>query len=249
MRDADKFARLIAFARSLPALRATIDTHMGTRGMGRDKVLATVVHLLDRTLIRVGNREYAVANKSFGLTTLRDRHVAIAGATVRFRFRGKSGIDHAIALNDRRLARVVRQCRDLPGYHLFQYLDADGQRREVDSSDVNDYLRAIGGEDFTAKDFRTWAGTVGCLLALGECDGATPGSEAKQRLVAAIKATAQRLGNTPAVCRRSYIHPAVIAAYLAGELGPSPTDTPAPEGLNPAERRILALLERSAQAA
>lgn len=248
-REQTKFDRLLAFGQALPHIRARAAADLALPGLPREKVLAAIVQLLDRTLIRVGNREYAVANQSFGLTTLRDRHVAIEGATVRFRFRGKSGIDHAVALSDRRLARVVRQCRDLPGYHLFQYLDDDGQRQEIDSSDVNDYLRAIGGEDFTAKDFRTWAGTVGCLLALGECAAAASEGETKQRLVDAIKATARRLGNTPAVCRKSYIHPAVIAAYLAGELGPPPDDAPAPDGLNPAERRLLALLARGARAA
>ena len=250
-REQTKFDRLLAFGRALPQIRARADADLRRHGLPREKVLAAIVQLLDRTLIRVGNREYAINNKSFGLTTLRDRHVAVAGATVRFRFRGKSGIDHAIALNDRRLARVVKQCRDLPGYHLFQYLDDDGQRQEVDSSDVNDYLREISGEHFTAKDFRTWAGTVGCLLALCEDTAADSPTAVKQRLVAAVKATAQQLGNTPTVCRKSYIHPAVIAAYLSGDLGlsPAPVDPNTDDGRTAAETLILTLLERSAHAA
>lgn len=248
-REQTKFDRLVVFGQALPRIRARVAADLALPGLPREKVLAAIVQLLDRTLIRIGNREYAVANRSFGLTTLRDRHVAIDGATVRFRFRGKSGIDHAITLSDRRLARVVKQCRDLPGYHLFQYLDDDGQRQEVDSADVNDYLREISGEDFTAKDFRTWAGTVGCLMALGDCAEAVSPDEPSQRVAAAVRSTARQLGNTPAVCRKSYIHPAVIAAFLAGELDTLPGDAPPAEHLAPAESRILQLLERSARAA
>ena len=250
-REQTKFDRLLAFGQALPQIRARADADLRRHGLPREKVLGAIIQLLDRTLIRVGNREYAVTNKSFGLTTLRDRHVAVAGATVRFRFRGKSGIEHAIALNDRRLARVVKQCRDLPGYHLFQYLDDDGQRQEIDSSDVNDYLREIGGDDFTAKDFRTWAGTVGCLLALCEHEVADSPVASKHHLLAAVKATAQQLGNTPTVCRKSYIHPAVIAAYLNGDLGLplAPVDPATDDGRTAAETLILTLLERSARAA
>lgn len=250
-RERTKFDHLLAFGQALPRIRKRASADLGLPGLPREKVLAALVQLLDRTLIRVGNREYAVANQSFGLTTLRDRHVAIDGGTVRFRFRGKSGVEHAITLSDRRLARVVKRCRDLPGYHLFQYLDANGERQEIDSADVNDYLRAIGDDDFTAKDFRTWAGTVGCLLALGECAPAESPTVARQHLVSAIKATAAQLGNTPAVCRNSYIHPAVIAAYLDGALPlPPPTDPDdRPDQLSPAEQLVLALLERSANAA
>ena len=245
-REQTKFDRLLAFGHALPHIRERADADLGLPGLPREKVLATIVQLLDRTLIRVGNREYAIANKSFGLTTLRDRHVAVDGATLRFRFRGKSGIDHAIALTDRRLARVVKRCRDLPGYHLFQYLDDDNQRQTVDSSDVNDYLRAIGGDDFTAKDFRTWAGTVGCLLALCEQEAATSPTAAQRCLVAAIKATAQQLGNTPAVCRKSYIHPAVIATYLDGELALVAAPEAAPSDFSPGEHTVLDLLARVA---
>jgi DNA topoisomerase-1 len=253
-REQTKFDRLLAFGHALPRIRQRTDEDLSLPGLPREKVLAAIVQLLDKTQIRVGNREYAVTNKSFGLTTLRDRHVAVEGATVRFKFRGKSGIEHQLALRDRRLARVVARCRDLPGYQLFQYLDDDGQRQDVDSADVNDYLRAISGEDFTAKDFRTWAGTVGCLLALCEHMASETPAAAQQCLVAAVKATAQQLGNTPAVCRKSYIHPAVINTFLQGELAVSPgdlADISAAEGerLSPAERAILALLERTAEAA
>lgn len=251
-REQTKFDRLLAFGQALPQIRERTDADLRRQGLPREKVLAAIVQLLDKTLIRVGNREYAATNKSFGLTTLRDRHVAVAGATVRFTFRGKSGIEHTLSLTDRRLARVVRSCRDLPGYQLFQYLDDDGQRQDVDSADVNDYLRDISGEDFTAKDFRTWAGTVGCLLALCEQAADESPTAAQQCLVAAVKATAQQLGNTPAVCRKSYIHPAVISAYLQGELVVPPADLArgsADDLLSPAERAILTLLERTAQAA
>jgi DNA topoisomerase I len=249
-REQTKFDRLLAFGQALPRIRQRADEDLRRHGLPREKVLAAIVLLLDKTLIRVGNREYAATNKSFGLTTLRDRHVAVAGSTVRFHFRGKSGIEHTLALTDRRLARIVARCRDLPGYQLFQYLDDDNRRQDVDSADVNDYLREISGDDFTAKDFRTWAGTVGCLLALCEDVAEESSSAAQQRLVAAVKATAQQLGNTPAVCRKSYIHPAVIDAYLQGDLAAPPADV-ADDGdrLSPAERAILALLERTAQAA
>jgi DNA topoisomerase-1 len=252
-REQTKFDRLLAFGQALPRIREYTDADLRRHGLPREKVLAAIVQLLDKTLIRVGNREYAVTNKSFGLTTLRDRHVAVEDSTVQFKFRGKSGIEHTLTLTDRRLARVVGRCRDLPGYQLFQYLDDDGQRQDVDSADVNDYLREISGEDFTAKDFRTWAGTVGCLLALCEQAGAESPTAAQQCLAAAVKATAQQLGNTPAVCRKSYIHPAVISAYLQGDLAAPPaelTDAAATDdALNPAERAILTLLERTAEAA
>jgi DNA topoisomerase-1 len=182
----------------------------------RDKVLATVVQLLEKSLIRVGNEEYARQNQSFGLTTLKDRHVDIRGAKVRFEFRGKSGVRHAIDVNDRRLARIVKQCRDLPGQTLFQYVDDDGRRRDVSSGDVNAYLREITGQDFTAKDFRTWAGTVLCATALSELHTAESQARAKKNVLKAIEAVAGVLGNTRAVCRTSYIHPAVTDAYMEG---------------------------------
>jgi len=182
----------------------------------REKVVATVVRLLESTLIRVGNREYARQNGSFGLTTLRDGHVDIDGSRLRFEFRGKSGVRHSVEIADRRLARIVKECRDIPGYELFQYVDESGERRTIDSADVNDYLREIAGEEFTAKDFRTWAGTVLAALALREFEQFDSEAQAKRNVVRAIERVAARLGNTPTVCRKCYVHPEIIDAYLDG---------------------------------
>jgi DNA topoisomerase I len=217
-RDEAKYDRLIAFGRALPQIRARVDRDLRRRDLTREKVLATVVRLLETTLIRVGNREYARSNKSYGLTTLRDKHVTVDDAKVTFQFRGKSGKRHTITLNDRRLARIVKRCRDLPGYELFQYLDQRGERQTIGSADVNDYLRAITGQEFTAKDFRTWAGTV--LAAMALCEFAPHGSptEAKKNVARAIEHVAERLGNTPSICRKCYVHPAVLDAYIDGSL-------------------------------
>ena len=212
------FHRMLAFGQALPQIRARAAQDLALRGMPRNKVLAGVVLLLESTLIRIGNDEYARANKSYGLTTMRNRHVDIDGSHVRFHFRGKSGKQHDIELSDRRLARIVQKCRDLPGQELFQYLDEDGARHALDSADVNDYLREIAGDDYTAKDFRTWAGTV---LAAGELARSWPyesDAEAKRHIVAAVQAVSQRLGNTPAVCRKCYIHPVIIEAYQRGDV-------------------------------
>lgn len=216
VRDETKYHRMLAFGRALPAIRAHVAQDLARPGLPRDKVLATVVRLLETTYIRVGNEEYARKNDSFGLTTLRDEHAEIAGSTLEFHFRGKSGIEHHIQLRDRRLARVVRQCQDLPGQELFQYLGEDGERHSLSSCDVNDYLRRISGQDFTAKDFRTWAGTVMALHALRKCLHCETDREAKKLVVQVVKDVAQRLGNTPAVCRQCYIHPAVLETFLDG---------------------------------
>jgi len=213
VRDETKYDRMIAFGEALPKIRAKTDRDLALPGLPREKVLATVVQLLEKTLIRVGNDEYAKQNKSFGLTTMRDRHVVVNGSTVRFEFRGKSGKAHAIDLRNRKLAAIVKRCRDLPGYELFQYIDENGERQVIDSSDVNQYLREITGEDFTAKDFRTWYGTVLAARALRELPSETP-TEAKKKLVQAIEAVAGVLGNTKSVCRKCYIHPAIIESYL-----------------------------------
>ena len=213
MRDETKYDRMIAFGEGLPKIRAKTERDLALPGLPREKVLVTVVQLLEKTLIRVGNDEYAKQNKSFGLTTMRDRHVVVNGSTVRFEFRGKSGKAHAIDLRNRKLAAIVKRCRDLPGYELFQYIDENGERQVIDSSDVNDYLREITGEDFTAKDFRTWYGTVLAARALRELPSETP-TEAKKKLVQAIEAVAGVLGNTKSVCRKCYIHPAIIESYL-----------------------------------
>jgi DNA topoisomerase I len=216
VRDEVKYGRLIAFAEALPGIRARTTADLALPGLPRDKVLAAVVQLLEKTLIRVGNDEYARENGSFGLTTMRDQHAKIRGETVRFEFRGKSGIQHAIDLHDRRLAKIVKACRDIPGYELFQYIDDDGSRQVVDSADVNDYLRSITGEDFTAKDFRTWAGTVLAAKALAEVAQFKTKAEAKRNVVKAIESVAKRLGNTKAVCRKCYIHPAILDSYMDG---------------------------------
>jgi len=247
-RDETKFDRMQAFAAALARIRSRTAADMRRAGLPREKVLATVVQLLEKSLIRVGNDEYARQNRSFGLTTLRDRHVQVRGGTLRFTFRGKSGIRHAVDLTDKRLARVVRQCRDLPGQELFQYLDDEGRRQDVTSTDVNAYLREVTGQDFTAKDFRTWAGTVLAAKALREADQAPSMSQAKKRLLAVIEAVAGVLGNTRAVCRKSYIHPVVIDAYMDGSLA-SRADRrrmrlvrSAPRGLRPDEVEVLLLL-------
>jgi len=218
VRDAAKFDRMLAFARALPRLRAGVAEDQARRGLPREKVLATVVHLLEVTLIRVGNQEYARENRSYGLTTMRDRHVDFAGAELIFEYRGKGGRRHRISLRDRRLARIVRSCQELPGQHLFQYVDHEGERQAVDSADVNAYLQEITGEPFTAKDFRTWAGTVLASLALGEFESFATEAAAKRNVTRAIEQVAAQLGNTAAVCRKSYIHPEIVACYLDGSL-------------------------------
>jgi DNA topoisomerase I len=213
-RDGDKFDRLEAFAAVLPVIRARTAADLAQSGLPREKVLAAIVQLLERSLIRVGNEEYAKSNKSFGLTTLRDQHVAVKGSTLRFEFRGKSGKRHSVGINDRRLARIVKQCRDLPGQELFQYVDEDGHTQNVNSADVNVYLREITGTDFTAKDFRTWFGTVLAATALREFRHADSTAASKRNVLRAIEAVAGVLGNTPAVCRKSYIHPAILECYM-----------------------------------
>jgi DNA topoisomerase I len=217
-RDELKFDRMIAFARALPGLRERTEQDLARHGLPREKVLAAVVRLLELTLIRVGNDEYARLNRSFGLTTLRDRHARIEGTRVRFRFRGKAGQTHEVSVRDRRLASVVRRCQELPGQELFQYTDDDGEVRDISSEDVNAYLRETTGGDFTAKDFRTWAGTVLAYRALRALQPAGSEQDARRNVVAAIRETAGRLGNTAAVCRQSYVHPAVLDAYLDGRI-------------------------------
>ena len=249
VRDETKYDRMLAFGKALPLIRARTDEDMARRGMPREKVLATVVRLLEVTLIRVGNEEYAEQNKSYGLTTMRDRHVKVEDSRLRFKFRGKSGIEHEIDVKDRRLARIVQKSKDLPGYELFQYIDDEGQRRSIDSSDVNDYLHEITGQHFTAKDFRTWAGTVLATLALQEFEAFDSEVQAKKNIVQAVKSVAERLGNTPAVSRKSYIHPAVLDAYLDGSMletmrqlaGQELTDSLG--DLRPEEAAMMALLQ------
>jgi DNA topoisomerase-1 len=218
VRDETKYDRMIAFAQALPVIRRKTAEHLRQTGLSRHRVVATVVQLLEKTLIRVGNDEYARSNGSFGLTTLRDAHVQVTGARVRFSFRGKSGVEHEVDLNDKRLAAIVKQCRDLPGYDLFQYIDESGQRQSVGSEEVNAYLKEITGQELTSKDFRTWAGTVLAAQLLREFDAFQSGTEAKRNIVRAVEAVAKKLGNTKAVCRKCYIHPAIFDAYLDGSM-------------------------------
>jgi DNA topoisomerase I len=217
-RDETKFARMAAFGRALRKIRTRVDADLALRGLPKAKVLAAVVRLLENTLIRVGNDEYAKENKSFGLTTMRDRHVHFHGEQVEFEFKGKSGVKHKTGVRDRRLARVVKACQDVPGQRLFQYLDADGQRHAIESADVNAYLQEITGEHFTAKDFRTWAGTVAAAKALSMQPHPETQKAAKAAVNLCVKATAGLLGNTPAVCRSAYIHPAVLTAFAEKRL-------------------------------
>src|SRR3989440_3301153 len=214
IRDENKYDRILVFAAALPKIRRRLEADLKLPTLKREKVLATVVQLLQSTFIRVGNEEYARQNKSVGLTTMKDHHVQVRGMKLRFRFRGKSGIQHEVDISDRRIAKIVRKLQDLPGQPLFQYLDDDGKLCEITSQDVNDYLREITGEDFTAKDFRTWAGTVLTAMALKAQEQFDNQKQAKSNINTAIKAVAKILGNTPAICRKCYVHPAVLESYL-----------------------------------
>lgn len=252
-RDDAKYSRLVAFGKALPALRRRLRADLARPGLPHRKVVALVVRLLETTLIRVGNDEYARQNRSFGLTTILDRHAAVTGRTVRFRFRGKSGKHHDVAIEDPRLARLVKQCQELPGSQLFQYRDERGRVRDITSSDVNAYLREVMGTAFTAKDFRTWAGTVLAARAFHEMGQVSSHAPHEKAVVQAVEAVARQLGNTRAVCRKCYVHPAVIDAYLDGSLAASLQSqalrrlqaTPAPR---PLETAVLALLQRRLRA-
>jgi DNA topoisomerase I len=247
-REQSKYEHLFEFAAALPTIRAKVAEHMGLRGLSRDKILATVVHLLETTLIRVGNDEYARANQSYGLTTLKSEHVAVEGSEVRFQFTGKSGKQWSLAMRDRRVARIIRACQELPGQDLLQYFDEDKELRAVSSGDVNAYLREIAGGDITAKDFRTWAGTVLMARLLSTSDPLTSPTQGKRVLSAAVKKVAAALGNTAAVCRKSYIHPAISDAYLSGAFVlevVGKNNVSHPVGLRPEEVAILALLRGS----
>jgi DNA topoisomerase-1 len=248
LRESTKYEHVVAFAETLPTIRAKVLEDMGRRGLPREKVLATVVHLLETTLIRVGNDDYAKQNKSYGLTTLKNRHVEIDGSEIRFQFAGKSGKQWSLTVRNRRVAKVIKACQELPGQRLLQYLDEDGTRRDVTSGDVNAYLKDVSGLDITAKDFRTWAGTVLATLALHDVGTFTSMAEAKRNLRAAIAQTAARLGNTAAICRKCYVHPDVLKLYLDGELALDIKSASAQDtsnrsvGLIPEEAAVLALL-------
>ncbi len=247
IRDETKYDRLIGFAQALPQVRERTDRDLKKPGVPREKVLGTVVQLLEKTLIRVGNDEYAKQNRSFGLTTLRDGHVDVRGGRVRFTFRGKSGIDHEINLDDRRLAKIVRACRDIPGYDLFQFYDDQGKRQSVGSADVNAYLKELTGEDYTSKDFRTWAGTVHAAQLLRDCTAYESAAEAKRHVLKAVESVAKRLGNTKAVSRKCYIHPAIFDSYADGSMIKTRVAraqrSRSPYALNECEAAVLALLQ------
>jgi len=234
-RDANKFDHVLEFADRLPTMRARVAADMGARSLSREKVLASIVYLLENTLVRVGNESYARDNKSFGLTTLRDRHVKIDGGSLRFAFAGKGGKEWKLKLSDRRVAKIVRACQELPGQHLFQYVDEEGQRQKIGSADLNAYLKEISGVEATAKDFRTWAGTVLAAMALAEFEAFDSEAAAKRNLRQAIKLVARQLGNTPTICRKCYIHPEILAHYLEGTL------------IETLEQRIKAAMKRQAK--
>jgi len=249
-RDQNKFERMMSFAEALPRIRRRVKQDLKLKGLPREKVLATVVKLLESTLIRVGNDEYARHNQSYGLTTMHDRHVKVSGPKISFRFKGKSGKHHEIALHDPHLADIVKRCQDMPGQELFAYHDESGAAVDVGSADVNAYLREVAGEEFTAKDFRTWAGTVLAAIALREFEKTETKKEAKKNAVKAVEAVASMLGNTPSVCRKCYVHPAILDSYFEGAtieaLTQSADDKIARDlkHLKPDEASVLVLLRR-----
>jgi DNA topoisomerase I len=249
VRESTKYEHMLEFAKGLPAIRRKVAEHMAFRGLPREKVLATVVNLLETTLIRVGNEDYAKQNKSYGLTTLRDRHVEVNGSELRFDFKGKSGKTWKLNVRDRRVAKIIRACQELPGQDLFQYIDEEGERQSVTSADVNAYLKEITGSDVTAKDFRTWAGTVLAAWALKEFETFDTDAKAKKNVRAAIEQVAARLGNTPTICRKCYVHPEVLSCYVEGSLLLEVKEEIEAElrdnlpGLRPEEAAVLTLLE------
>jgi DNA topoisomerase-1 len=246
IRDETKFERMLEFSHLLPALRDRVERDLQLPGLARDKVLASVVRLLEKTLIRVGNDEYARDNKSYGLTTMRRRHVEVSGHTLRFDFRGKSGLMHSVAVTDRRVARIVQHCQELPGQELFQYLDDDGKRQTIDAGDINEYLRRVSGREITAKDFRTWSGTMLAAFELQALGRGTTEKESRANVVHAVDRVAKRLGNTRAVCRKYYIHPVVLESYLRGQVVPvsrQPSDQKRERPSGALRRDELAVLE------
>ncbi|WP_410734063.1 DNA topoisomerase IB [Bradyrhizobium sp. sBnM-33] len=248
VRESTKYEHVVAFADALSSIRETVREHMALRGLPREKVLATVVHLLETTLIRVGNDDYARQNSSYGLTTLKNRHAAVEGNEVRFRFTGKGGKQWSLRVRDRRVAKIIRACQELPGQELLQYIDEQGNSQDVTSTDVNEYLKSITGKDITAKDFRTWAGTVLAAMALSELESFDSAAQAKRNLRNAVEKVSARLGNTPTICRKCYIHPEVLNSYMDGNLVleiKSQAESElrsAVENLKPEEAAVLALL-------
>jgi DNA topoisomerase-1 len=255
VRDEAKYEHMLLFGESLPLIRKQVEHDLALPGLPREKVLATIVRLMETTFIRVGNTEYARTNHSYGLTTMRRRHVNIDGSTVTFSFQGKSGVKHTIDINDRRLARIIRSCRDTPGYELFEYLDSDGSPHTIDAADVNEYLCGMTEQHFTAKDFRTWAGTVLACTMLREFEAFGSGHEAKKNVAQAIESVAAHLGNTPSVCRKCYVHPALIECYLSGALVErlqrvgNQKPSRSPYALRPEEAAVMHLLQELTSAA
>ena len=253
VRDETKYERMLAFGAALATIRKRVEQDLSMHGLPRQKVMATIVRLMETTLIRVGNEEYARNNHSYGLTTMHDRHAHVNGSTVTFKFRGKSGRQHTVDIYDRRIARIVHRCQDISGYELFQYVDEDGMHHSVDSADVNEYLREISQQDFTAKDFRTWAGSVLALATLRTLEPFESATEANKNVVETIKAVAEHLGNTPSVCRKCYVHPGLLDCYVSGEMSRSvekclnhreKKSLPPAHGLSEEERGLIHLLER-----
>jgi DNA topoisomerase-1 len=255
LRDESKYERMLNFGKALPAIRKAVDAGLKLPGLPREKVLATIVFLLEATMMRIGNEEYARDNQSFGLTTLRERHVRLDGTKVQFRFRGKSGVHHSVEVQDRRLANIIRRTLDLPGQELFHYVDDDGETHTVGSADVNEYLQSIAGEDYTAKDFRTWSGTVLAAVALLEYEKFDSEAQAKKNIVQAIESVSKKLGNTPTICRKCYVHPAVLESYLDGTMLEALRRRARQQmkedlhALKPEEAAVLALLQQRLQAA
>lgn len=253
VRDEAKYEHMIDFGLHLPMIRERVKQDMSKSGLSREKVLAIIIYLLENTMIRVGNDEYAKTNKSYGLTTLRNRHVEVKGGEVKFHFRGKSGVEHSLSLRDAKLARLIRKVKELPGQDLFQYIAEDGSRHAISSSDVNQYLKEITGRDYTAKDFRTWSGTLHTVQALQEMEKSDSESQAKKNVVKAIEAASKKLGNTPAICRKCYVHPLVIETYMAGLLFEKLEAQAEEQGdetaLNLIERHVLQLLQQRVEIA
>ena len=249
VRSQHKFNRMLLFGASLPKIRATTEKHLAQRKLSKQKVTAAVIQLLETTLIRIGNDQYAKKNRSFGLTTLRDRHTEIKGSKIKFEFRGKSGVDHEIELKDRKLANLIKKCQEIPGYEIFKYYNESGDRQFLDSGDVNQYLQQITGQDFTAKDFRTWMGTVIAAIELDELGEFDSEKQAKKNVTQAIKRVAKQLGNRPATCRKYYVHPAILEAYQDGsllELMAHTADLPSEtNGLNPEEQVVLNIIKKA----
>jgi DNA topoisomerase I len=249
VRDENKFSRIVVFGRKIPSIRKRIQEHLSLPGLPREKVLATVVQLLEKSLIRVGNLEYAKTNNSYGLTTFKNKHVKINGSVLKFRFRGKGGKEYLVGIKNARIARIVKRCQEISGQQLFQYIE-DGEQKSVTSTDVNDYLRNIAGEEFSAKDFRTWAGTVQAAVELQTFEEFESDTQGKRNIVEAIKRVAHNLGNTPAICRKCYIHPYILESYSNGEMNGQLRCKPQEEcdtestSLSPQERAVLAFLEK-----